>query len=180
VPQGVCGHNGSYLLLDGKKVPGSEVPPALYMDDGDEPEDETTETQGKAPAPKAGKKVTGKGYRGYLVKYGTGRRSIESLIGSVQRDAYGTTNFLFQWLADAKRMGHPNFDQWLETAVDWHTRAGATLNRLKSRACPTSKEIEALLDLDQQQDEAGDPATAPEPEPEPAAPEAVGSSEAAS
>ena len=54
VPRGMCGHNGSYMMLDGKKVPGSEVPPNPYVpEDEDQEEDEpTTEpTVNKVKAP---------------------------------------------------------------------------------------------------------------------------------
>jgi hypothetical protein len=120
----------------------------------------------KVPVAKAGKKVTGKGYQGHLTKYGVGRHSIESLMmvqGYTTRDV---VELWLQMLADAKRMGHAKFDEWLEPAVQWYSKVGIVLDMLQKGPAPTGEEIEAILDPDQQQDEAADdpsPDSTPQP-----------------
>jgi hypothetical protein len=117
----------------------------------------------KAPATKAGKKVTGKGYKGYLVKYGTGRHSIEALIDKWQQSM--APEIELQTLADAKRMGHPKFNQWMEEAADRYAKVGAVLRRLRKASCPTGEEISRLLDPEQEGDEAAGDLGAVELEP---------------
>jgi hypothetical protein len=111
--------------------------------------------KGKASAAKAGKQVTGQGYQGYDMKYGVGRRSIESLMVRAQPARYAVELWL-QRLADAKRMGHAKFDEWLEPAVQWYSKVGIVLDMLQKRPAPTGEEIEAILNPDQQQDEAAE------------------------
>jgi hypothetical protein len=60
-------------------------------------------------------------------------------------------------LAAARRLGHPNFAQWLAEATAWHVQMGAVLDLLKGGIAPAIEDLEAILDPDE--DEAtGDPA----------------------
>jgi hypothetical protein len=49
VPRGMCGHNGSYLLLDGKRVAGSEIPSNLWAPEDIEEESVATTRKKAAP-----------------------------------------------------------------------------------------------------------------------------------
>lgn len=114
------------------------------------------------PATKVLKKkkpVAGEGSQSRIIhfmKYGTGRRSIESVIHSCQQETAIHANCWFRVLADAKQMSHPKFDQWIKEAIAWHANMGAALSRLQEKSCPTPEELDELLDPDlaQQEDEA--------------------------
>jgi hypothetical protein len=97
-----------------------------------------------------------------LMKYGTGKRSIESVIDRVSDDMKWTGEIWMRVLADAKQMNHPSLDRWMKETTDWHTKVGAVLHRLQQqKPGPTEADLKAILDPEQQQDEsAGDPATA--------------------
>jgi ParB-like chromosome segregation protein Spo0J len=136
-------------VLSGKKAAAPEgTPPETARESK-----KTTKEEVRA----ATKKVTGKGYQGCYLKYGIGRRSIEAIISRWQQTMNSDAAIGLQVLADAKRMGHPDFDQWLTEATGWHIQVAAVLDLLKKKTAPTIKDLKAILDPDD-----GNP-TEPEP-----------------
>jgi hypothetical protein len=90
-----------------------------------------------------------------LMKYGTGKRSIESVIDRVSDDMKWTGVIWMRVLADAKQMNHPNCDRWMKEATAWHIQMAAGLDLLKGETVPTLEALETIFNPDdQREDEA--------------------------
>jgi hypothetical protein len=172
VPKGMYGHNGSYLLLDGEKVPGSEVPPNLWTDDEAddvEPEDETTEVLEEiVPSEsaatmlkgKATKRATKSDEHGVSYRDSLGRRRPRQPIQDrMERISWGMETgieVLGGILIDARNQGYRDFPLLIQKATTWRSMLDAVLDLAQREPCPTEADLKAILNPDN-----GDP----EPEP---------------